>query len=520
MPLDPGAGASDGFRGVNSPTIARWMERQIASSQRGYAANRGGMIIVCSASASSSHRRASSASADASREHAPARSRGTGSRRAAPRRAAHRTTSGIAAARRHLRRFRAVAEIANEWQPAYGSADPAGPAGKRGQADAIGTRHTSTGCDTGDSCRASRTPSPRRRPGTTRKSRRSASPAARAASRGDWCSSAISRRGQPRPAANRTPAAARRRTDRRRRRPAARRTCRTGRSPGPGTEIRTSAAAASRRSPLPPARPTSPAAVSMQIAAVVQQPDVEIARHLQQPAVDARQFRGPRQQIRESSNWHRVERRQPLRLRRRVLGVRRQQIEVRGSPDSNASPDERVQLGMRQTDATTSTAIPGLAFELRGSRRTAGRTSARRPAPTRNRSSVHGTVFLLRMRIADTVPYPPPAVDDQRRSGHERRLRRWRGTARPRRFPPGVPMRPIACVADISRYARLGIRILAQPRRHPRRLDAARTDAVDRGRRRSRGRAPCSSSGRRRRTSSWHTPDDRGCRRVRRPTPC
>ena len=67
-----------------------------------------------------------------------------------------------------------------------------------------------------------------------------------------------------------------------------------------------------------------------QVAAVVKQPDIEVARDLKQPAVDPRQLRRPRQQIAHELRRHEVVKRtKPLRLRWRVLGVRADEIERR-----------------------------------------------------------------------------------------------------------------------------------------------------------------------------------------------
>jgi hypothetical protein len=67
-----------------------------------------------------------------------------------------------------------------------------------------------------------------------------------------------------------------------------------------------------------------------QIASDMQQADVEVARHLHQASGDPRQLRGPREQILGGSRRDlRVNRRQPLRLRRRIFGMRGEQIDAR-----------------------------------------------------------------------------------------------------------------------------------------------------------------------------------------------
>ena len=107
--------------------------------------------------------------------------------------------------------------MANEWQPAYAARVPAGPVGSSASPTRSATR-TSRGRDTGDNCPASPTPSPRRRRGTTPRSRRNASSGR---SRGVTLPRVMqtrqsARRPSGRPA-NRTRAAGRRRTGRRRR---------------------------------------------------------------------------------------------------------------------------------------------------------------------------------------------------------------------------------------------------------------------------------------------------------------
>ncbi len=121
----------------------RWTACQIASSHVGYAAKRGGMIMV-----SMAFRRAA-ASARLDRVAAAFRAdrgqraqRGTESRRGAPRPAAPRTRSGIAAIPRPpVRGSPAPMGIANEWQPAYAERAPVGPGRQRASPTRSATAH-------------------------------------------------------------------------------------------------------------------------------------------------------------------------------------------------------------------------------------------------------------------------------------------------------------------------------------------------------------------------------------------
>src|SRR5207245_7126267 len=85
-----------------------------------------------------------------------------------------------------------------------------------------------------------------------------------------------------------------------------------------------------------------------EVAAVVEQPHVEVARDLQERAVDARELERPRQKIAALGGDRQVvERREPRGLGRRVFRVRRDQIEI-GGARLEVAPDLRVQLRVRK----------------------------------------------------------------------------------------------------------------------------------------------------------------------------
>ena len=85
-----------------------------------------------------------------------------------------------------------------------------------------------------------------------------------------------------------------------------------------------------------------------QVASVVQQADVEVPRHLQQPSAYPGQLRGRgKMSCRGSPASSESSGDQPLRLRGRVLRVRGQKVDAR-SAGLELRPHERIQLGVRQ----------------------------------------------------------------------------------------------------------------------------------------------------------------------------
>ncbi len=175
-PGSPPRRAERASAGDTSPVIARCTFRHSASSHCGYAAKRGGMIIVCSVSASKRQRSRHGRFGGGLRAHGGERAgRGTGWRRwrASPSCDSNEVRWRDQRRRAFRIRARRGSSQTSDSRRRRRGCPPVLPAAAPGRRDR--RRGRSPDRDRGDSCPASPTPSPHRRRGTTPRSRRNAS---------------------------------------------------------------------------------------------------------------------------------------------------------------------------------------------------------------------------------------------------------------------------------------------------------------------------------------------------------